>query len=113
MELQFCFDGEVDVVSNEEQVEAAVTRLRDDAAAGHLDSAKVVGFDMEWHAPRVRGISPSKTALIQVCSSAEYCAVFLVAVLDEVPASLWAFLRDRTVKKVRSFRLLFRFNIVS
>ncbi|CAN0396294.1 unnamed protein product, partial [Hapterophycus canaliculatus] len=67
---------------------------------GKLDSSKVVGFDIEWHAPRVRGISPSKTSLIQICSSAGYSAVFLVAVLGSVPARLWALLCDPTVKNV-------------
>ncbi|CAN0474606.1 unnamed protein product, partial [Laminaria digitata] len=43
---------------------------------------------------------PGKTALIQICSSAKYCAVFLIEALGKVPASLWAFLRDPNFRKV-------------
>lgn len=78
----------------------AVDKLRADAAPSVMDNVKYVGFDTEWHNPRVKGISPSKTALVLTCSSPSYCAVFLIAVLEEVPASLWAFSRDPTIKKV-------------
>lgn len=62
---------------------------------------KVVGLDAEWYAPRVKGIPPSKISLLQVCSSAAYCAVFMVGKMERVPASLWDFMRDETIQKVR------------
>ncbi|CAN0314199.1 unnamed protein product, partial [Ectocarpus sp. 4 AP-2014] len=99
-ELQFRFSGHIDVVKEEQEVDDAVAKLRSDAAVSNLDPVKVVGFDMEWHAPRVRGVGPGRTALIQVCSSAGYCAVFVMAGLDQVPSGLWALLQDPTIKKV-------------
>lgn len=81
---------------------AAVAKLREDASASKLaPTVKVVGVDTEWYAPRVKGIAPSKTSLIQVCSSAEYCAVFWVGKMEHVPASLWNFMRDEAILKVR------------
>lgn len=90
-------------MSKLEEVEAAVGKLREDATASILGDYRFVGFDMEWYNPRLKGWSPSRTELIQVCSSPNYGVVFLVGPLlemDRVPASLWAFLCDPTIKKV-------------
>ena len=95
MECRFRFSGEIDVVRTEEEADAAVLILKADAAVGKLSSARVVGFDMEWHAPRMKGVSPGKTSLVQVCSNANYCAVFSVIALGDIPASLWAFIATR------------------
>lgn len=84
----------------EGQVKAAVEKLRADAAPSVIDDVKYVGVDTEWYNPRVKGISPTKTALVQICSSPGYCAVFLIAVLGKVPASLWSFLCDSSIRKV-------------
>lgn len=92
VEDQFRFTGEIDFVRNREEA---------DAAALKLNSAKVVGLDMEWHTPRVRGIFPSKTSLIQICSGADYCALFSMTHFDEMPASLRDLLQNGDVKKVR------------
>ncbi|CAM9585769.1 unnamed protein product, partial [Ectocarpus fasciculatus] len=100
VERQFRFTGHIDILRKEEEVDKAVARLRSDAAVSKIDSARVVGFDMEWHAPRVRGVSPSRTALIQICSSAGFCAVFVMADMVEVPSGLRDFLQDPTIKKV-------------
>jgi len=102
VELLFSFNGTIDIVRNEEEADAAVAKLRKDATASKLDlDVKGAGMDMEWHAPRVRGISPSKICLVQICTSAGYCAVFLVAKMGGVPKSLWAILQDGTIRKAR------------
>lgn len=93
-------DAHIDVVRYEEEVDVAVQKLRDDAACSKLDRAKVVGVDIEWHAPRIKGVSPSKISLIQICSSANYCAVFLVTKMEKFPSSLWPFMRDREIRKI-------------
>lgn len=87
----FRFGGEVRLARTEEEVDAAVQKL---------GSPPVVGFDMEWHAPCVKNVPPSRTALIQICSSAAYCAVFALGDFDEMPSSLRTFLWDRDILKV-------------
>lgn len=91
MENQFRFSGKIDIVRTEEEANAAVLELA---------SVGVVGFDMEWHAPRVRGVRPGRTALIQICSSGGYCAIFSMADLGTLPDSLRALLCNRDIKKV-------------
>lgn len=71
-----------------------------DAAVQKLGSPPVVGFDMEWHAPCVKNVSPSRTALIQICSSSAFCAVFALGDFDEMPISLCTFLWNQDVLKV-------------
>jgi len=103
VDQQFSFSGVTDVVSDEDGAAAAVAKLREDASASKLDpTTDVTAVDTEWYAPRVRGVSPSKTSLIQVCSSADYCAVFLVGKMGDVPGCLWDFLRDKKILKVRT-----------
>ncbi|CAN0476261.1 unnamed protein product, partial [Scytosiphon promiscuus] len=55
---------------------------------------------MEWYAPRLKNVSPSRTSLIQMCSSADYCAVFARGAFDELPASLRTFLCNADILKV-------------
>lgn len=100
MESQFSFTGQIDVVYTEEEADAAVSKLRANAAVSKLSSDTLVGFDMEWHTPRVTGVSPGRTSLIQICSSAEYCSVFAVLDWENLAPSLRAFLRDPSIRKV-------------
>lgn len=58
---------------------------------------------MEWHTPRVRGISPSKTSVIQICSNHDFCAVFRMDCFEQMPASLVDFLCDVDISKVDIF----------
>lgn len=100
-EVRFNFGGEIFLVRTQEGAEAAVSKLR---------LAKVVGFDMEWYAPRVRGVGPSRTAVIQICSSPDFCALFAMCYFDELPPCLKDFLCDAQILKVRticSTRVLF------
>lgn len=102
-ERQFLFGGRIEVVSKVKDVEAAVGKLREDAARSILGEYSFVGFDMEWYTPRLKGWSPSRTELMQFCSSPDLCVLFLMGPLletDRVPAILWALLCDPEIKKV-------------
>lgn len=93
-ELRFSFGGEITLVRTLEGAEAAISKLR---------LAKVVGFDMEWHVPRVRGVSPSRTAVIQICSSPDFCALFAMCYFEELPPCLKDFLCDAEILKVSAY----------
>lgn len=93
-ELRFSFSGEMSLVRTQEGAEAAILKLR---------LAKVVGFDMEWYAPRVRGVSASKTAVIQICGSPDFCALFAMGYFEELPCCLKDFLCDANILKVSVF----------
>ena len=90
-------------MSKVEDVEAAVGKLREDAARSILGEYSFVGLDMEWYTPRLKGWGPSRTELMQFCSSPNLCVLFLIGPLlemDRVLSSLWGFLCDPTFKKV-------------
>ena len=87
----FRFGGEIRLARTEEKVDAAVKGL---------GAPPVVGFDMEWHAPRLKNVSPSRNSLIQIGSNADHCAVFAMGAFDEMPASLRTSLCNTDVLKV-------------
>lgn len=88
----FAFPGEIAMVCTEAEAEGAVFVLRD---------APVVGVVVEWYAPGTRGVSPSPTALIQICSSESYCAIFFMRELQmKMPLAPRKLLCDPAVTKV-------------
>ncbi|CAN0117195.1 unnamed protein product, partial [Laminaria digitata] len=63
--------------------------------------ATVVGVDMEWYAPRAAGVSPDSTALLQICSDHDFCAIFFMKELGmKMSANLVAFLCNPNIQKV-------------
>ncbi|GAV82112.1 DNA_pol_A_exo1 domain-containing protein [Cephalotus follicularis] len=58
-----------------------------------------VGFDIEWRASFKRGVSPGKTAVMQICGDTNHCYVMHIF-HSGIPPSLQSLLEDSTVLKV-------------
>lgn len=82
----------VQIVTNVEECQRVVTRLRKDA-----DKYKVLGFDCEWLT--VDG-SRRPVALLQLASQSGLCALIRLCQLQHVPGDLQQLLEDETVFKV-------------
>lgn len=70
-----------------------------------LSMATVVGVDLEWYAPRAAGVSPDSTALLQICSDHDVCAICFMKELGmKMSADLVAFLCNPNIQKVSFVR---------
>jgi hypothetical protein len=97
------FTGKTMIVQQESEIADAVVALRDDMSRVQMSGRPcVLGFDREAFAPMKAGVSNSKSALLQLCSSSELCVLFSLKQLRGVPPGpLRDLLADARVLKVR------------
>jgi len=64
-----------------------------------LGTDKVLGFDLEWNVTKQKNAPQAKVATIQLCTK-DFCAIFQLHQLKEIPPKLKELLEDESITKV-------------